>query len=1512
MEEGKAIQVGTRVTISGKPEFGEGTVRYVGMTKFNSGRWVGIELDQPVGKNDGSVQGVKYFDCKAPHGIFVKINVVVPSPNSVAPATATTSAVEVDDSKLMPPPPSPSTTTTTTAAPSSGLRAPASSGIRPPSSTGIRPPSSLGKRPSITPTSAAKPSAATTSTPSASTTTTSGISKPSSTLKKSVDETATSTPTTTTTAAATEEATPTPAVTTPTPTPTPAPVTTTSGSGLRRPSESGLKKPSTTATPSTTTPTTSKLSAPSRLSLKPSSSSSTTTTKSTTSSTTSPAAATTTTTTSAAPPTQTTTSPEPEPVAAPEVTDVDISSVNESPRVPATTATTAEVDTTTTTTTSTTSTSVPAVTSPTIDRKSKVVAGEDDDEEEEDDEEDVVIKEIMAKKAQPTMQMNENLEKMLTAINELTEYKTKAQAQIADLQVSVKEVTSSKDKVIKDLERQIQQLEKSIKEKEKESEHAAKSQQKLDESIEKHLSKEKNEWEKEKQDLLDQINSLNENIEMLTLDKEFAEEKAEVAETELEMLKEEMELLKSTVEAEQLEREQAAESAGNDDSGESAAVLRAQNEKLKETLVKLRDVAVNEKHEFSKKTKELESSTKQVAQLLDKVSKLETEVAAKKSENEELREALEDASTSESLVTDLSEKNMELSEKVEELTTMVADLEDMRDLSAELEENQAAVEKALRSDIHQHEIENLNLNGQLANLRLKLQENDSTITQFRSLVSKLQSKIEEMRRAEEKHAEQNSLWAMVQQELLSKNIQLQNQVTKATAMEIDHQLEKYRSKEAELHLSYVSEFLPEQSFSADNDSIKMLLLLKRIVLKCQLAQRYLNRTYKVEEIGMEKEGETTLTADDVSHSLQIIHILDHLSISANWLIETLQRCPVEQWLRAGRSARDMEYQERVLDQLLNLIKQEQYGSSYASADLEKMTAKIDAILANVFGNSIYKSEWSILLNLILNIQYNIKQIMLNDLNVCTMATHAGRKYYFPQQTLSKALSMCRKVVKNLMLQPLLRQSSIVRDVLTSSESTCNGLLVLLVEGAPRVRDDSAYFDSLVAGIDTKAEMLAASAKSAAADSGMDDDDQLDSSLSALEQVFARMSSQMKDVVETILAGDLELSDHEKSEFLAAAHPWVTRAQQLKLSLGEAGTLRDNISNKEHELLENLKMIKTRDAELLEEKRKEEALNKRIKTLLKNETDLTESLAKEQQSRSENENTYRQAINRLQKDKSVLEQDYKSLQTRYVALEREQTKKSTATPALEQRVDNIDTASFRKAIKHLRSENTRLKSQKSMQQLQELNQPFKLFNVNNIQLDNSNNNNNNDAAAAELSVASNKSTVVSNKPRFNEIIDFNKELDCAIGELVESMVTPKVLDITASKSAITAAEGSVLADNGRRQMIQKRLQLKQLENKFNHFVHSSMTSVPGTIQSQHQFGRFTDIASIKVRKEVKPTLIGSVTIPQTTSSPVTTNSIRHSSLQDPEIMKALNNTDLPFTTQLDSLTSFKKLHMTFVN
>jgi dynactin complex subunit len=41
-----------------------GTIAYIGTTRFGPGEWVGVVCDEPVGKNDGAVQGHRYFDVR--------------------------------------------------------------------------------------------------------------------------------------------------------------------------------------------------------------------------------------------------------------------------------------------------------------------------------------------------------------------------------------------------------------------------------------------------------------------------------------------------------------------------------------------------------------------------------------------------------------------------------------------------------------------------------------------------------------------------------------------------------------------------------------------------------------------------------------------------------------------------------------------------------------------------------------------------------------------------------------------------------------------------------------------------------------------------------------------------------------------------------------------------------------------------------------------------------------------------------------------------------------------------------------------------------------------------------------------------------------------------------------------------------------------------------------------------------------------------------------------------------
>lgn len=52
----------------------KGVLKYFGEVKFNAGLWCGVELDNPVGKHDGCVKGVRYFTCRAGCGIMAPMD----------------------------------------------------------------------------------------------------------------------------------------------------------------------------------------------------------------------------------------------------------------------------------------------------------------------------------------------------------------------------------------------------------------------------------------------------------------------------------------------------------------------------------------------------------------------------------------------------------------------------------------------------------------------------------------------------------------------------------------------------------------------------------------------------------------------------------------------------------------------------------------------------------------------------------------------------------------------------------------------------------------------------------------------------------------------------------------------------------------------------------------------------------------------------------------------------------------------------------------------------------------------------------------------------------------------------------------------------------------------------------------------------------------------------------------------------------------------------------------------
>ena len=70
-EEAQAASVGQRCSV--EPGDRRGLVMFIGQVEgLPLGWWIGVKYDEPLGKNDGSVKGKKYFDAPPGYGAFLR------------------------------------------------------------------------------------------------------------------------------------------------------------------------------------------------------------------------------------------------------------------------------------------------------------------------------------------------------------------------------------------------------------------------------------------------------------------------------------------------------------------------------------------------------------------------------------------------------------------------------------------------------------------------------------------------------------------------------------------------------------------------------------------------------------------------------------------------------------------------------------------------------------------------------------------------------------------------------------------------------------------------------------------------------------------------------------------------------------------------------------------------------------------------------------------------------------------------------------------------------------------------------------------------------------------------------------------------------------------------------------------------------------------------------------------------------------------------------------------------
>lgn len=177
----------------------------------------------------------------------------------------------------------------------------------------------------------------------------------------------------------------------------------------------------------------------------------------------------------------------------------------------------------------------------------------------------------------------------------------------------------------------------------------------------------------------EEMSELAENVELITLDKEMAEEKADFLNSELEAAKERIEELTLDLQIIKAEMENrigedgVADVTSNNGAGGGVGggehsfkitQLTQQNERLRDALVKMRDLSAHERHELQKMTKELETKTSEVNELQQTKEKLSIKIDELETQLIDLHEQVDAALGADEMVEQLADKKMELEDKV--------------------------------------------------------------------------------------------------------------------------------------------------------------------------------------------------------------------------------------------------------------------------------------------------------------------------------------------------------------------------------------------------------------------------------------------------------------------------------------------------------------------------------------------------------------------------------------------------------------------------------------------------------------------------------------------------------------------------------------------------------------------------------------------------------------------------------------------------------------------------------
>lgn len=694
-------------------------------------------------------------------------------------------------------------------------------------------------------------------------------------------------------------------------------------------------------------------------------------------------------------------------------------------------------------------------------------------------------------------------------------------------------------------------------------------------------------------------------LEMATLDREMAEETAEALRSEFDAMKHKLQELELEVEVLRDEnRELSTDASAGDKESQGWLQMERSNERLKEALLRLRDLTQSQEADLKSEISGLQRDFAKLQGI--EIQYIEAQQKLKSSEEavESMRQQLDDAAGAQHMLEELTERNLGFQEQIEQLKVNIEELEDLKTLNDELEQSHIEAEKQLQDEVDFKDASLRDQHQKYMELEQRLADRDFAIARFRDVVGSLENRLEDLQAMKKLDAVEVAELRKRSLAVADMHMRLQESARKRHHENINLGLQQMRAAEAEEHLDIMQSYMHD-NLEAERKSVTTYLCIKRIAYKAQLLHDVTKNT--LADDAHEIDDHVFLNLDTLKSLHQILSLCQQLA-------STIGMCTPDEFIRYGGILPELHEAESSLDQHINITGEESMDFHVMSADSQRQVLHASPLATTLIQSSVI----TMLSNLTaLDINEAVSDIQIENV------LHRARFFVGSASSIIALLHICRRSLEPFERRPESKQTEVddrplhklkllesdAQTILISSRKM-TGLIEEIRESGSIVGNDvvrrleplHSTLQAFNDGLRELAEYLVDQVKT---------DDAANSTHLTMSLVLSSFRSQLDHVPPNgnpllFITNQLKALEPKLSEILmllastsrTQKHakpppPWVRRAEEIRAAQSATTKTIENLGNLRDSISQRDALLRLRDQSLEEQSIKIELLETRM-------------------------------------------------------------------------------------------------------------------------------------------------------------------------------------------------------------------------------------------------------------------------------------------------------------------------------